>query len=151
MPATAKENSEEGAEAFARWYVETLNHLYQYPQTGVLDKYAGDTCQTCAAQIRVMKQFVGQGARADRDVWSILGSSSSAVDVDTYQTVVAFRQDPAVISNSQGKEVYVMASSPEHGFAFDLRRDADWIVDAIYLNEDPYYEKDQRLLSLIHI
>ena len=76
MPAAAKENSEEGAEAFARWYVETLNYLYQHPQTGVLDKYAGDNCALCEQHQDIIRSSVRNQELVDGETFSVLGTST---------------------------------------------------------------------------
>ncbi|WP_374927978.1 DUF6318 family protein [Kytococcus sedentarius] len=142
MPAAAKENSEEGAEAFARWYVETLNYLYQHPQTGILEKYAGPDCKGCATQIRVMERSVEEGEVAQGEVYSILGSSSLAKGKGDFQAVVAFRQHPVPFVNDEGEVVDEMSSHPEFGLLFDLAYKDGWTVMAQYSNEDPSYETD---------
>ncbi|OLT33910.1 hypothetical protein BJF82_11495 [Kytococcus sp. CUA-901] len=142
MPPVAKENSEEGAEAFARWYVETLNHLYQHPQTGILDQYAGDNCKGCATQLRVMDRSVRNGEVAQGDVYSILGSSVLMTGDSRYEAVVAFRQHPVVFIDSQGKQVDKMKAQEEFGLRFELQYDDEWRVEAQFSNKSPQYEAD---------
>ena len=94
MPPVAKENSEEGAEAFARWYVETLNHLYQHPQAGILDKYAGKDCQRCDRFAQVVREFSANDERAESAPFKDVGANSLATEGDEYIARVALEQQP---------------------------------------------------------
>ncbi|PKZ41059.1 hypothetical protein CYJ76_09475 [Kytococcus schroeteri] len=66
MPAAAKENTAEGAEAFARWYVESINHLFRYPQAGVIDEFSAPSCEQCQRIAETVEEFESKGQRADR-------------------------------------------------------------------------------------
>ncbi len=142
MPAAAKQNSEEGAEAFARWYVETLNHLYQHPQTGVLDKYASDNCKTCAHHRRLVENYSSRSLFLDGDALSIKGSRSLKTSSNSYEVVVAFRQNPVVLRDAQGEATLQVEAIDEYGYLFELRHDGRFRAEKILDNEEPVYQAD---------
>ena len=142
MPAAAKENTAEGAEAFARWYIETLSYLYQHPKAGVLDKYAGEDCNTCARHVRVVQQSAEQNAQADKAVYEVLGAGEPHSMGDGYEITVAFRQNASVIRDEAGSVVGKTTELPEVGYVFRLAYDKGWTIEKMHPNDAPYYEPD---------
>lgn len=142
MPAAASENSEEGAEAFARWYVETLNYLYQHPKAGVLEKYADDGCKTCAQHADFVAEEARDSKAMDGEALSILGASALDSGPSKFEAVVAFSQNPVAVRDSGDKEVARLKKVAEYGYVFDLVFDGSWKIMKIHPNENPYYEKD---------
>ncbi|PKZ41161.1 hypothetical protein CYJ76_08890 [Kytococcus schroeteri] len=142
MPAAAKENTAEGAEAFARWYIETLSYLYEHPKAGVLDKYAGEDCNTCARHVRVVQQSAEQNAQADKVVYEVLGAGEPHSMGDGYEITVAFRQNASVIRDETGSVVGKTTELPEVGYVFRLTYDKGWTIEKMHPNDAPYYEPD---------
>ncbi|PKZ42254.1 hypothetical protein CYJ76_02850 [Kytococcus schroeteri] len=142
MPAAAKENTAEGAEAFARWYVETLNHLYQHPKAGVLDKYAGDDCKTCANQSEALVEASRTKEASDGPVFDILGAKVTATGPSTYDAVVGFHQLPATFTTPDGEVTARLEEIDEMGLLFRLRHEGGWAVEKLHPNEDPVFTKD---------
>ena len=128
MPPVAKENSEEGAEAFARWYVETLNHLYQHPQTGILDKYAGDNCKRCHRFADVVAGFVEDGHRAESPPFSIKETKSSIRHGSKVEFILGVDQKPVPIVDGSGKGVDSMKDQSDLGLVFDLGPGEPWLI-----------------------
>lgn len=48
MPAQANEQTEEGAEAFALYYVNLINYTGTDPELGLLEPLAAESCTSCA-------------------------------------------------------------------------------------------------------
>lgn len=135
MPAAARENSEEGAEAFARWYVETLNHLYQHPQTGILDKYAGKDCQRCERFAQVVREFSANDERAESAPFKDVGANSLATEGDEYIARVALEQQPTRVVSADGSVGYQFEADDDQGLLFELTFSGDgWIIDDLLSN-----------------
>jgi len=142
MPAAAQENTAEGAEAFARWYIQTLSYLYEHPKAGVLDKYAGDGCNTCARHVRVVRESAEKNERADGETYTVLGAGEGLRTDYGYEVTVGFRQNPTTVRNGQGKVVEELSEQPEYGYNFKLRYQGHWIIQKMHPNPEPYYERD---------
>ncbi|MFL0459464.1 DUF6318 family protein [Kytococcus sedentarius] len=135
MPPVAKENSEEGAEAFARWYVETLNHLYQHPQAGILDKYAGKDCQRCDRFAQVVREFSANDERAESAPFKDVGANSLATEGDEYIARVALEQQPTRVVSADGSVGYQFEADDDQGLLFELTFSGDgWLIDDLLSN-----------------
>ena len=135
MPPVAKENSEEGAEAFARWYVETLNHLYQHPQTGILDKYAGEDCQRCDRFAQVVREFSANDERAESAPFKDVGANSLATEGDEYIARVALEQQPTRVVSADGSVGHQFEADDDQGLLFELTFSGDgWLIDDLLSN-----------------
>lgn len=134
MPAAAKENTAEGAEAFARWYVETLNHLYQHPKAGVLDKYAGDDCSRCQRFADVVAGFERDGQSTPGAPFKDAGSTSLRVRANTYEATVAIEQQAMTIRGTNGDVVQTMKADADTGLLFNLRFDRGWVISDLLAN-----------------
>jgi hypothetical protein len=80
MPKEAEETSEEGAEAFARHYMEVFNALSQDPQAGTLTDLSRDGCQTCEAFQGSLNDMAEEGQRAEGPVVDVLDATAVATD-----------------------------------------------------------------------
>ena len=142
MPAAAKENTAEGAEAFARWYIETLSYLYEHPKAGVLDKYAGEDCNTCARHVRVVRESEERNERADGETYTVLGTGEPLPEEGGFHVTVGFRQNPTTVRDSDGNVVEELSEQPEYGYTFKLHHQGRWVIQKMHPNPEPYYERD---------
>ncbi|WP_141494919.1 DUF6318 family protein [Kytococcus schroeteri] len=142
MPAAAKENTAEGAEAFARWYIETLSYLYEHPKAGVLDKYAGEDCNTCARHVRVARESEERNERADGETYTVLGTGEPLPEEGGFHVTVGFRQNPTTVRDSDGNVVEELSEQPEYGYTFKLHHQGRWVIQKMHPNPEPYYERD---------
>ena len=132
MPPVAKENSEEGAEAFARWYVETLNHLYQHPQTGILDKYAGDNCKTCAKYERNIVRYVKEGRHTASSPIEIRGARVDVADAPAeVEVIVVVDQLPVRFVNAEGATVDTLSAINGMGLRINMLYEGGWKISSI--------------------
>ncbi len=63
VPAAARVNSPEGAQAFVRHYFDVANGLYVNPRAGGIEPLGSPSCKTCAALARI---FAGFAERKER-------------------------------------------------------------------------------------
>ena len=132
MPPAAKENSEEGAEAFARWYVETLNHLYQHPQTGVLDQYAGDSCKTCAKYERNIGRYVKEKRHTASSPIEIRGARVGVADAPAeVEVIVVVDQLPVRFVNAEGATVDSLSAINGMGLRLNMLYEGKWTISSI--------------------
>ncbi|SNC63558.1 hypothetical protein SAMN05445756_0930 [Kytococcus aerolatus] len=134
MPAVAKENSEEGAEAFALWYVETLNYLYQHPETGILEKYAGPDCKTCQRHIDLVEEGKDTGVVATGNLHKITGSRALPGQGGSTEVTVTFDQEATDFINKNGAVKESVPDEGQLGYIFDLNFQDRWEILTIQYN-----------------
>lgn len=129
MPAAAEDNSEEGAEVFARWYVETWSHLYQHPEAGIFGAHAADSCKTCSHWEGIFADSVESGEHALDKPVTVTGSSALPLADGGFQVGVDFEHHDVTVADRSGKVVETISSPEVTGFVVTLQRHGDdWIV-----------------------
>ncbi|MDO5502973.1 MAG: DUF6318 family protein [Actinomycetia bacterium] len=71
LPEAATENTPEGAEAFIRYYIDVLNHLHQYPQTGEVAHFADEGCESCRNAEERIAWLIEHDAHLDGDLYEL--------------------------------------------------------------------------------
>jgi hypothetical protein len=103
IPAAARAHTPQGAEAFARFYLEQVNQAWMAPDPELIRPYALESCKTCANYIATAAWLVTDRLHYD-GVPATLGASAllatSGADVVTIQ--VAQAQKPARILRQDG-------------------------------------------------
>ena len=132
MPAAAKENSEEGAEAFARWYVQTLAHLFRFPEKGVIEPYSEDSCQQCGTYEEAFAELVAAQQHQVGSTMNILGTYVGVADKpSTIEVVVAIAQGSNRTVDANGVTVRESDGVDGLGLRLNLHYAGGWRIDEI--------------------
>lgn len=67
MPAEAMEDTEAGAEAFVKYYIDIVNYTGRYPRAGLLDSLAKPECETCDNLEQVVYDLIDSNKHYDGD------------------------------------------------------------------------------------
>ena len=103
IPKAARGHTPQGAEAFARFYLEQVNKAWMAPDPELIRPYALDACKTCANYVGTAK-WLREGRLRYEGVPSTLGSSGvvSRSDTDDVVVQVAQVQEPGRILRQDG-------------------------------------------------
>ncbi|MFC0358845.1 DUF6318 family protein [Kytococcus schroeteri] len=131
MPAAAKENTAEGAEAFGIWYLKTLNHLYQHPKAGVLEEFSETSCGTCAQLESTVRESAAEGHRATSSPMKIRPTARvTPLGGKKWMVGVRFDQLKTDYVDESGAVVESVPRSRNSGFSMRLVFQDGWhIVD----------------------
>lgn len=93
MPALAKQQSNAGAKAFIRHYIDVLNHAYAVPDPDELRQLSDDACQSCESLIQISERLSENGGRQVGGEWHPTAITTAAKDNSTKYFVVEIRVD----------------------------------------------------------
>lgn len=99
MPAEAEEQTEEGAIAFATHYLELINYTGRYPEVGVLEPLAAESCESCRNHEESVSYSVENEEYLKEDTWEL--------------------GDPETIFTGDGARVAVPVQQPEQSYYKD--------------------------------
>ncbi|WP_130012190.1 DUF6318 family protein [Serinicoccus sediminis] len=117
MPAEAREQTEEGAEAFAQHYIDVLNWAYRTGETGPAEELSGSECDSCSGLIEEASQYQTTGDYViAKDARGLLSSDGARVELEIEQ----------LSGPGAGNADIVVRLTP---------RQSNWIVDEITLVE----------------
>ena len=129
MPELAREHTEEGAAAFAEYYMELVNYTGLHPEVGVLEALAGEECKTCRNYENNVKYFIENAVRTDKAPISI--KSSRAVDFAEYHKAFLDIEVLAYSTISGDGAVHDFYEETEVTFIFTLSPADPWVVEEI--------------------
>ncbi|MCW2801415.1 MAG: hypothetical protein JWQ70_2887 [Aeromicrobium sp.] len=87
MPAQAKENSPEGADAFLRHYVDVLNFASRTGNVSELSRLSSPKCVGCQRYIALYRDTYKSGGYFKDSDWTFSGSKLEVGDYETYLDV----------------------------------------------------------------
>lgn len=126
-PALVSENSAEGAEAFVRHYIDTLNFARDSGDIKGLQFLSNSECENCAQIISTISRVHDSGGRYVGGDWNVISTKIKSSDWDMVVTVDGHFEEETVI-NKRGSEP---TSVPAEDLIvdFQLQFDADsWTV-----------------------
>lgn len=103
MPATAKQNTKAGAEAFARWYIETLSYRLQYPAED-MPAVGLPSCKVCKIDSRAVQQSRIKGVHTAGPRMTVNSVQSQQMGKDWFVDV-SMRENPVALLDANGKEI----------------------------------------------
>jgi hypothetical protein len=132
IPDGAKADTENGAQAFASFWVDTLNSATESGNTTELRSLAGPDCSRCEDFAKSLDQIYGAGGHVSTKGWqvtSVIPVSGSSDDKPGFQvTVEVSPQKVFPSSGAKGKKY----EGGKQGFQMYLAREDDhWVVDHI--------------------
>lgn len=129
-PAYADEEGPSGAEAFAGYWIDTLNEATTSGETERFRSLSTDACVTCSDFADQLDGIYSSGGRVESDGWDVgsvvleAGASDEMVGMLVTVDVSAQRVFDSADAKAQRYEGGTQA------FRFEIiRRDDDWFVD----------------------
>lgn len=132
IPEGAKADTEKGAEAFASFWVDTLNSATSSGNTTELRSLAGPNCRRCDDFAQSLDQIYGAGGHVSTKGWqvtSVIPVSGASKDNPGFQVTVQVSPQKVVRSTDAKSKTY---PGGKQGFQMYLVREDDhWVVDRI--------------------
>lgn len=129
MPAEAEEQTEEGAVAFARHYVETLNYAMSNPRAGIVEPLALDNCATCdnfeelVAYGETEGEYLAEPMAEIGELTSIFTEDGARVVVPAVQMAQPFLKDGQPVERKLERE--------ELSLVIRVSWQDEWLVESI--------------------
>ncbi|WP_109472952.1 DUF6318 family protein [Ornithinimicrobium cavernae] len=135
LPEEAKEDSEAGAEAFALHYIEMINYTGRYPEVGLLEPFASETCKSCANHEDSVAYMVEHGETMEKDGLDVGTSVSLHQPADSEALVrVPITQVPQPVLGPE-QEITDEIDKIDATMVFDLEWQQDhWIIREITID-----------------
>lgn len=134
LPPEAEEQTEAGADAFVRYYLEYFDYLRQNPDAGDLSQYAGPDCAACDAFESQIFSFTDNASHYEGSSLSITSSRTFSLGRQ-FSSEVVMREAPSKIIDDKGS--LIRNTPPSDGVAalFTLEWvDGGWRVEVLQLS-----------------
>jgi Family of unknown function (DUF6318) len=132
LPALAREHSNAGAKAFARYYIDVLNHAHEVGGVRQLRSLGTDTCLPCQILIEGIVDTEHRGGSQQGGHWQVqfAGSLPSNGRRDAH-VLVRIHVRPGISRRSRNDKPHHI--HPQNvAYQFDLRwYDRSWLLDDI--------------------
>lgn len=135
MPDEAKEQTEEGAEAFVEHYLDMLNYTGQHPQTGHLEPLGAEGCKSCRNYEDNVETLVEQGQRNDGPALTISGTNGIGSSATTIVLADIEQLDYDVLDTSGDKVRSYESRSGQ--LKFTLEPAEPWLVAEVQVAASP--------------
>jgi hypothetical protein len=129
------DQSEEGAEAFARHYIDLINSTGTNPKKGVLEPLATDECDTCENYAGNVKYLLENGLRNSGDAVEIVSSEPTLLGDDAVVMLSVKQLAIDVVDDDGGVDRSYEASTGTMKVDL-LRAEDEWFVSGIFVSED---------------
>lgn len=133
--ADIDEDSEAGAEAFARHYIELINQTGMEPEEGVLEPLGAPGCKSCDNYAANVSYLVENGLHNSGPALTVESTESTVLGKNVF-VLMDITQPPYDVVDADGNvEMSYEATSGK--FKVDLTRAQDnWVVTGITVSED---------------
>ncbi len=127
MPAQAKENTPEGAAAFARHFVVVLSSSIEASTAGRLDDLSSEGCQGCLAY----EQIIEQDRAAGRE---LVGFGWTVSRVDVFDNLVHLNIEAQQYRTRENpSDTWATVGGAKHRLVLQLEYvDQSWIVGEMF-------------------
>ena len=130
IPAPARPHTQDGAEAFARFYMEQVNRAFTSADPTALAALAGPDCKTCSAFVAGAKDLKAKGHRHQGLSISVDGSPSNSYKPNSAIVQVFVTQHSVPVIDRRGKQVEQTKEGQGIFFA-TLTFDKHWVVQRL--------------------
>ena len=131
LPEVAKTETKEGAEAFTKYWYETLSYAYETGDAALFESIAPNPCEACEKVSKVIKDWHSDGR------WLVGGKLTTPVtnttftksQNGTYQVAAQVHQDPLSYMRADGTVARTDPQAPDQGNLLVLTfREGKWSV-----------------------
>ncbi|MEW1955282.1 DUF6318 family protein [Terrabacter sp. NPDC080008] len=112
IPKAARAHTQEGAEAFARYFIDSLNRGATTPDAKALTGLFAPSCKTCAAMNDSLRKLESQGQRHAGPSLVVTRTSSLGTSASSSQVLIDVQQKAVAVVNTQGATLRKTASGP---------------------------------------
>ena len=130
IPAAARPRTQDGAEAFARFYMEQVNRAFTGPDPTALASLAGLDCKTCSAFLAGAKELKAKGHRHKGVSITVDGSPSNSYTPTSAIVQVFVTQHSVPVIDRSGKKV-AQTKAGQGIFLATLTFDTHWVIQRL--------------------
>lgn len=130
IPAAAREDSIEGAQAFVTYFVGLANDSWTRPDPSLLIPLTDPACKTCAAFIQTARDYQAAGRRYVGTPFEISNAQGTYWQPGTATVHALGRQPAGAVVDSAGVTVQSVPAA-EGGLVYRLAYDRGWRVSSI--------------------
>ncbi|HEX3732701.1 MAG TPA: DUF6318 family protein [Mycobacteriales bacterium] len=133
LPAAAREETETGAEAFAKYYIEIDNYVINArdlkPEEELFDP---DECSRCKSIVDAYRKSLDKGEYIQGGNYTVTSSKAIKVKEKIYLVTVKYDRDPVQLFNKNGQKVggLVAAIQGQEALVTLNYREGRWRVSA---------------------
>ncbi len=137
VPADALANTPQGAEAFVRYFLQTLNRGYTVPEPGAVARLSTATCKSCAGYEDRFDELVANQRRLDRqpfvltEVMLVGDTATGAV----YSVDAVVNQQAVRIIDSTGATHQTWTAKAGILVVDLVRADGYWLVNGVRVRQ----------------
>lgn len=131
-PAKADEPTAEGAEAFARYWIEVVNNAHVRVDPTELRRISTATCQTCTAYAKSLDRARKEGRRYAGGFVEVKQAVATNATRSAAKVLVDYDVPPLQILNSAGAVLRTVPAESDVTLRFDLVHRGDrWVADEV--------------------
>ncbi|WP_374968754.1 DUF6318 family protein [Terrabacter sp. BE26] len=112
IPAAARTVTGAGAQAFARFFIESLNKGATKPDATALSGLFAPECKTCVAMDKSLQKLKAQGERHAATSIVVTRTNSLTFRTSSAQVLIDVEQKRVKVLNSEGSALRETASGP---------------------------------------
>jgi hypothetical protein len=127
IPKAARPNTQEGAEAFAKFFIEQMAETGVQASTTPIEDLFADSCKACLAVRDSATKLAADGARHERPALVVEGVSAYTFQADS--VVIAVQATQRQVKVLDKLDSVIRITKPDKGtFALTLDYDGHWVV-----------------------
>ncbi|MGL5927697.1 MAG: DUF6318 family protein [Dermatophilaceae bacterium] len=127
VPAAARAQTEAGAEAFTRYFIDQLAIAWMEPRAGLIASLSDPKCTFCTKSEAQAKEYVAKGYQFDsRPVEVLKVEPFGGAPKNQQFLAVTFQQLPTAVVDQSGKEVDRQQGMDEELYVIVAWRQSGW-------------------------
>lgn len=127
MPQVAWEHTEEGAAAFAEYYVGLIRDTGSEPRAGLLEAFSSDGCEPCANYEASVDYLIENRARNDSPSLTIRDSRAFKFG-SQYEAYVEFDAHSYTVTSSSGELLHEVPGQRNVTMVLTLEPGEPWVI-----------------------
>ncbi len=129
IPASAKGESRQAAEAFVGYWVETLNYATKSGDTEGLETLAAEDCASCADFAGTLDRIYGAGGHVETKGWKLESAVPVADQPEAEPSFqLALKLDAQKVYKSKDAKAQEYPGGSQPARIFLIREDDHWLV-----------------------
>jgi hypothetical protein len=127
IPAAARPETIEGAEAFARFYIAQVNKAYTAADPVALQGLSTQACKTCEQFVATATKFREDGVHHDAPSLTVTSATATTFGADHYEVTAFLNQAAVKVVDGAGR-ARSRTSAAKGAFLLTLAFDSHWLV-----------------------